>query len=58
MPEEIIKHVQIWGTLGAAKAASWGLEEFNTIASIVALVCGALASLSIAWWHIFKRTKK
>lgn len=58
MSEEICKHFQIWGTIGVAKVASLGLEEFNTIASIVALFCGAIASLSIAYWHIFKKVKK
>jgi len=57
MHDELFKHFQIWGTIGAAKAASLGLEEINTIASIAALFCGALASLSIAWWHIFKKKK-
>jgi len=57
MPEHLTQHFKIWGTIAAAKAASMGLEEYHAIASIVALFCGAIASLSIAWWHIFKKEK-
>jgi hypothetical protein len=57
MSEQLAQHFKIWGTIGLAKAASMGLEEYHAVASIVALGCGALASLSIAWWHIFKKEK-
>lgn len=57
MQEQLLQHFKIWGTIAAAKVASMGLEEYHAIASIVALFCGAVASLSIAWWHIFKKEK-
>jgi len=51
-------HFKIWLATGGAWFASWTLEDWNQMASIIALLCGALASLSIAWWHIFKRVNR
>lgn len=55
LQEQLTAHLQIWLTVAAANIASLGLENLNSVASTFALICGGLASLSIAWWHIFKR---
>ena len=57
MQDQFIKHMQIWGTIATAQLTSWGIDEINAIAGIFALICGGIASLSIAWWHIFKKPK-
>lgn len=57
MHDQMEAHFKIWGTLAVTKVAAFGLEEYHMIASIFALICGAIASLSIAYWHIFKKRK-
>ena len=54
MNEQLIEHFKIWGTLGVAQMAA-SISSANDLASIFALLCGGLASLAIAWWHIFKK---
>lgn len=54
MNEQLIEHFKIWGTLGVAQMTA-SISSANDLASIFALFCGGLASLAIAWWHIFKK---
>lgn len=58
MFEQLEPHLKVWSITGAAWFTSWSLEELNMVASILALICGAVASLSIAYFHIFKKEKK
>ena len=50
----VLEHFEIWGTLGVAQMTA-SISSANDLASIFALLCGGLASLAIAWWHIFKK---
>jgi hypothetical protein len=53
----VTQHLQVWIAVGTAKVVSLSLTEAHEIAGIFALLCGAVASLAIAWWHIFKKPK-
>lgn len=55
MSHHLFDHLKVWTVLGTAKIAALGLDELNTLASVFALLCGGLASLSIVYWHVFKR---
>lgn len=54
MNNQLFEHCKIWGTLGVAQMTA-SISSANDIASIFALLCGGVASLAIAWWHIFKK---
>ena len=52
--EKLFEHFKIWGTLGVAQMAA-SIPSTNELASTFAYLCGGIASLAIAWWHIFKK---
>lgn len=54
MNTQLFEHFKIWGTLGVAQMTA-SISSANELASIFALLCGGVASLAIAWWHIFKK---
>ena len=54
MSEQIFQHFKIWGTLSVVQMAA-SMPSTNELASTFAYLCGGLASLAIAWWHIFKK---
>lgn len=58
MNEQLISHLKIWGTVAIADLVSTGVDEYNVIASIFMHLCGGIASLSVAWFHIYKKSKK
>ena len=53
----ITQQLQVWLAVGTAKVVSLTLSDAHEIASILALLGGFIASLAIAWWHIFKKPK-
>lgn len=55
--EAIISHIKIWGIVGVAQATV-AMDDFGTEAQIIMHLSAAVASLSIAWWHIFKKGNK
>ena len=55
--EAIISHIKIWGIVGVAQATV-AMDDFGTEAQIIMHLSAAIASLSIAWWHIFKKGKE
>lgn len=54
MNNQLFEHFKIWGTIGVAQVAS-STPSTNELASTFAYLCAGLASLAIAWWHIFKK---
>tara|TARA_A100001015_G_C14461392_1_gene508090 strand:+ start:261 stop:431 length:171 start_codon:yes stop_codon:yes gene_type:complete len=55
--EAIISHIKIWAIVGVAQATV-AMDDFGTEAQIIMHLSAAVASLSIAWWHIFKKGNK
>lgn len=58
MEEQLLTHAKIWGTIAVVHITSTGMDDYNVLASIFVQVCGGIASLSVAWWHIYKKSKK
>ena len=54
MNEQLFEHLKIWGTLSVVQMTA-SIPSTNELASTFAYLCGGLASLAIAWWHIFNR---
>ena len=50
----LMEHIKIWTVVGGAQLVSVTLEQVHTIFSIIALACGAIASLAIAYYYIRK----
>tara|TARA_R100000900_G_scaffold106525_2_gene82684 strand:+ start:627 stop:797 length:171 start_codon:yes stop_codon:yes gene_type:complete len=55
--EAIISNIKIWGIVGLTQATI-AMDDFGTEAQIIMHLSAAIASLSIAWWHIFRRGDK
>jgi hypothetical protein len=58
MEEQLMCHFKIWGTIALVDIASYSLDEYNILANIIMKLAGAVASLSVAWFHIYKKSKK
>ena len=55
--EAFISHLKIWSIVGVTQVTV-AMDDFGTEAQIIMHLSAALASLSIAWWHIFRRGDK
>lgn len=55
--EALISHLKIWGIVGVTQFTV-AMDDFGTEAQIIMHLSAAIASLSIAWWHIFRRGDK
>lgn len=55
--EALISHLKIWSIVGVTQVTV-AMDDFGTEAQIIMHLSAAVASLSIAWWHIFRRGDK
>ena len=55
--EALFSHLKIWGIVGVTQFTV-AMDDFGTEAQIIMHLSAAVASLSIAWWHIFRRGDK
>ena len=55
--EALVSHLKIWSIVGVTQFTV-AMDDFGTEAQIIMHLSAAVASLSIAWWHIFRRGDK
>ena len=55
--EALVSHLKIWSIVGVTQVTV-AMDDFGTEAQIIMHLSAAVASLSIAWWHIFRRGDK
>lgn len=55
--QHLLAQLQVIGVMALTKFTALKLQDYHTLASIFALCCGAVASLSIAYWHFVKKPK-